>query len=153
MFTFYFWAEGGCRTSVLLAVTSPNRSWLPHWIRSNMYMQLFCEEDYYPLGPSRDWTAIAKFYCRQNRGLELKAFIRAHGPSSGFCPKIKIWIFVACLLPVVHESFTDDQNQRVYFVCCTDSWNCIYEWCRCKCVLIIRAGSKSEVWFLLRKVS
>lgn len=107
----------------------------------------------YPLGPSRDWTAIAKFCCRQNRGLELKAFIWPQGPSSGFCLKIKIWIFVAYLFPIVHESFTDDQNQRVSFVCYAGSWNGIYEWCRCKCVPIIRAGSESEVWFLLRKVS
>lgn len=152
-FTFYFWTEEGHIASALLTVISPNRSWLSHQIRSNMYMQLFCDVDYYPLGPSRDWTLIAKFYSSQNRGLELKVVIWPHRPPSGFCPKMKIWVFVASFLPTACQSFIDDQTQRVSFVCCANSWNCMYEWCRCKCVFIIWVISKAEVWFLLWKES
>ena len=152
-FTFYFWPEEGPIASVLPSVISPNRSWLSHQIRSNMYMQLFRDVDHYPLGPSRDWSAIAKFYCSQNRRLELKGFMWPRRLPSGFCPEIKIWIFVASLLPIGCDSFTDDQNQRVYFVCYADSWNCIDQWYGCKCVLVTGAVSNEEVWFLLWKVS
>lgn len=125
-FTCYFWAEEGHIGSVLLTVISPNRSWLSHQVRWNTCMQLFCDRDYYPVGPSRDWTAIAKFYCRQNGELAQKGFIWPHRPPSGFCPKTKISVFVASLFPVVCQSFTDDQNQRVSFVCCANSWTCIW---------------------------
>lgn len=103
-FTSPLGTKEGHLASVLLAVTSPNRSWLSHQIRANVYVQLFCDGDYYPLGPSRDWTAIANLYWSQKRGWELKGFVGPQRPRSGFCPMMKTWVVVPSPFPTECQS-------------------------------------------------